>query len=216
MKVSLSILTVDYLKVYESLKDYIDDIDYLHLDVMDGVFVPNISFGPSFIKSIRKIKEDLIFDTHLMIEYPDKYIKEFSEAGSQYITFHVEAKSDVMKTIELIKEQNVKAGISIKPNTTVDEIKKYLPYVDMVLVMSVEPGFGGQKFMENSIAKVKELKELREENGYNYLINIDGGINDVTGAKIKDYVDMAVSGSYVVNNKNYSSKEAIKKLHELN
>lgn len=216
MKVSLSILTVDYLKVYESLKDYIDDIDYLHLDVMDGVFVPNISFGPAFIKSLRKINDNLIFDTHLMIEYPDRYIKEFSEAGSQYITFHVEAKSDIMKTIELIKSYNVKAGISIKPNTAVDEIKKYLPYVDMVLVMSVEPGFGGQKFMDNSIAKVKELKELREENGYNYLINIDGGINDETGKKIKDYVDMAVSGSYVVNNKNYSSKEAIKKLHELN
>lgn len=215
MKVSLSILTVDYLKVYESLKDYIDDVDYLHLDVMDGVFVPNISFGPGFIKSLRKINDDLIFDTHLMIEYPDRYIKEFAEAGSQYITFHVEANCDVMKTIELIKSYNVKAGLSIKPNTKVSEIEKYLPYLDMVLVMSVEPGFGGQKFMVGAIDKVKELKELREKNGYSYLINIDGGINDETGKSIKDYVDMAVSGSYVVNNKNYSSKEAIKRLHDL-
>ena len=213
MKVSLSILTVNYLSVEESLKDYINDVDYVHLDVMDGVFVPNISFGPSFVKSLRKLDDKLIFDTHLMIEYPDKYIKQFSEAGSQYITFHVEAKSDVMKTIELIKSYNVKAGISIKPNTKVEEIKKYLPYVDMVLVMSVEPGFGGQKFMDSAVDKVKELYSLREKKGYNYLINIDGGINDTTGLKIKDYVDMAVSGSYVVNNQN--PKEAISKLHNL-
>ncbi len=213
MKVSLSILTVDYLKVEESLKDYIDDVDYLHLDVMDGVFVPNISFGPAFVKSLRKIKDDLIFDTHLMIENPDQYIKQFSEAGSQYITFHLEAKSDVMKTIELIKSYGVKAGISIKPNTSVKDIEKYLPYLDMVLVMSVEPGFGGQKFMDSAVDKVRELKELREKNNYNYLINIDGGINDNTGLKIKDYVDMAVSGSYVVNNAN--PKEAINKLHNL-
>ena len=213
MKVSLSILTVNYLSVEESLKDYINDVDYVHLDVMDGVFVPNISCGPSVVKSLRKLDDKLIFDTHLMIEYPDKYIKQFSEAGSQYITFHVEAKSDVMKTIELIKSYNVKAGISIKPNTKVEEIKKYLPYVDMVLVMSVEPGFGGQKFMDIAVDKVKELYSLREKEGYNYLINIDGGINDTTGLKIKDYVDMAVSGSYVVNNQN--PKEAISKLHNL-
>ncbi len=213
MKVSLSILTVDYLRVKESLKNYIDDVDYVHLDVMDGVFVPNISFGPAFIKSLRKIDENKIFDTHLMIEYPDRYIKEFSEAGSQYITFHVEASSDVLKTIELIKSYNVKAGISIKPKTTVEEIEKYLPYVDMVLVMSVEPGFGGQKFMDSAVDKVKRLSELKKANNYSYLINIDGGINDVTGLKIKDYVDLAVSGSYVVNNKD--PKEAINKLHNL-
>ncbi len=213
MKVSLSILTVDYLRVKESLENYINDVDYVHLDVMDGVFVPNISFGPAFIKSLRKIDENKIFDTHLMIEYPDRYIKEFSEAGSQYITFHVEASSDVLKTIELIKSYNVKAGISIKPKTTVEEIEKYLPYVDMVLVMSVEPGFGGQKFMDSAVDKVKRLSELKKANNYSYLINIDGGINDVTGLKIKDYVDLAVSGSYVVNNKD--PKEAINKLHNL-
>ncbi len=213
MKVSLSILTVDYLRVKESLENYVDDVDYVHLDVMDGVFVPNISFGPAFIKSLRKIDENKIFDTHLMIEYPDRYIKEFSEAGSQYITFHVEASSDVLKTIELIKSYNVKAGISIKPKTTVEEIEKYLPYVDMVLVMSVEPGFGGQKFMDSAVDKVKRLSELKKANNYSYLINIDGGINDVTGLKIKDYVDLAVSGSYVVNNKD--PKEAINKLHNL-
>jgi ribulose-phosphate 3-epimerase len=198
MKVSLSILTVDYAKVEESLKPLLDGIDYVHMDVMDGVFVPNISFGYSFIKSLRKIT-DKPFDTHLMIEDPIKYIKQFAEAGSQYITIHVEAKSDVLETIKLIKSYGVGAGISIKPNTTVDEIKEYLPLVDMVLVMSVEPGFGGQKFMPSSIDKVKLLKELKEENNYSYLINIDGGINVETAKYISEYVDMAVSGSYVVN-----------------
>ena len=198
MKVSLSILTVDYAKVEESLNPLLEGIDYVHMDVMDGVFVPNISFGYSFIKSLRKIT-DKPFDTHLMIEDPIKYIKQFAEAGSQYITIHVEAKSDVLETIKLIKSYGVGAGISIKPNTTVEEIKQYLPLVDMVLVMSVEPGFGGQKFMPISIDKVKELKELRENNNYAYLINIDGGINGETAKYISEYVDMAVSGSYVVN-----------------
>ena len=149
-----------------------------------------------FIKSIRSLT-DKTFDTHLMIIDPIKYIKQFAEAGSNYITFHVEATSDVMVTINLIKSYNVKPGISIKPNTKVEEIKKYLPYVDQVLVMSVEPGFGGQGFMPNSIDKVKELYNLRKENNYNYLINIDGGINDKTIELVKDYIDMAVVGSYI-------------------
>lgn len=198
MKVSLSILTVNYANVEESLKDIIDDIDYVHMDVMDGVFVPNISFGYSFIKSLRPMTNK-IFDTHLMIIKPQNYIKQFAEAGSQYITFHVEADCDVMETINLIKSYGVKAGISIKPNTKVEDIKQYLPYVDMVLVMSVEPGFGGQSFMPNSIEKVKELKELREENGYSYLINIDGGIKDTTAPYVSEYVDLAVVGSYICN-----------------
>jgi ribulose-phosphate 3-epimerase len=134
-----------------------------------------------------------------MIEDPIKYIKQFAEAGSQYITIHVEAKSDVLETIKLIKSYGVGAGISIKPNTSVEEIKEYLPLVDMVLVMSVEPGFGGQKFMPSAIDKVKLLKELKKENNYSYLINIDGGINGDTAKYISEYVDMAVSGSYVVN-----------------
>ena len=198
MKVSLSILTVDYANVEKSLKPLLNDLDYIHLDVMDGVFVPNISFGYSFIKSLRKIT-DIPFDTHLMIQNPIQYIENFALAGSQYITFHYEASSDVMETINLIKSYNVKAGISIKPNTSVDEIKHLLPYLDMVLIMSVEPGFGGQKFMEGSVDKVRELKELKDEYGYNYLINIDGGINGETIGKVSKYCDLVVSGSYVVN-----------------
>ena len=196
MEISLSILTMDLNNINEGLKPFKNNLKYLHLDVMDGRFVPNSTFNHELIKTINK---DYIFDTHLMIEEPIKYIKDYAEAGSDYITFHVEAAEDSMACINLIKSLGVKAGISIKPNTPVSEIYKYLPYLDMVLVMSVEPGFGGQKFMESSIAKVKELKELKEQHGYNYLINIDGGIKDVTLPLVKDYLDLAVSGSYIAN-----------------
>lgn len=201
MKVSLSILTVDYANVENSLSNIINDIDYVHMDVMDGEFVPNISFGYAFVKALRKLttKE---FDTHLMMMHPQNYIKQFADAGSQYITFHVEADCNVKETIDLIHSYNVKAGISIKPNTRVEDILEYLPYVDMVLVMSVEPGFGGQSFMPNSIDKVKLLKELKDKNNYNYLINIDGGIKDTTAPYVSDYVDMAVVGSYICNAEN--------------
>lgn len=196
MEVSLSILTMDLNNVNEGLKPFKGNLNYLHLDVMDGKFVPNSTFNHELIKKINK---DYIFDTHLMIEEPIKYIKDYAEAGSDYITFHVEAAEDSMACINLIKSLGVKAGISIKPNTPVSEIVECLPYLDMVLVMSVEPGFGGQKFMESSINKVKELKELKEQHGYNYLINIDGGIKDVTLPLVKDYLDLAVSGSYIAN-----------------
>ena len=148
-----------------------------------------------------------------MMVHPQNYIEQFVKAGSQYITFHVEADCDVLKTIELIHSFGIKAGISIKPKTSVAEIEKYLPYVDMVLVMSVEPGFGGQKFMPIAIDKVKELKELRNKNNYNYLINIDGGINGDTAPLISDYVDLAVSGSYICNATNPDERiEVLKKL----
>ena len=212
MKVSLSILTADFANMESSLSEALSSTDYVHMDIMDGEFVPNISIGPAFVKSIRKIT-DKPFDTHLMIMHPQNYIKQFVDAGSQYITFHVEADCDVKKTIDLIHSYNIKAGISIKPKTSVLDIKKYLPYVDMVLVMSVEPGFGGQSFMMDSIEKVKELNELRKENGYSYLINIDGGIKDTTAPYISKYVDLAVSGSYVCNADN--PKERIDILHAI-
>lgn len=200
MDVAVSILTVDYTEVGSRLKPILEKTDYVHLDVMDGVFVPNISFGYSFIKSLRKLTTKP-FDTHLMIINPIKYIKQFAEAGSDYITFHLESASDPYETIKEIKKYGVKAGISIKPNTKVEEIEEFLPLLDMVLVMSVEPGFGGQSFMASSIDKVQKLASLKKEHNYHYLINIDGGINDLTAPRIKDYVDLAVSGSYIVNNK---------------
>ena len=212
MKVSLSILTADFANMEASLKDALLTTDYVHMDVMDGEFVPNISIGPAFVKSIRKIT-DKPFDTHLMIMHPQNYIKQFVDAGSQYITFHVEADCDVKSTIDLIKSYGIKAGISIKPKTKVEDILEYLPLVDMVLVMSVEPGFGGQSFMMDSIDKVKMLKELKVKNNYSYLINIDGGIKDTTAPLISPYVDLAVSGSYVCNADN--PKERIDVLHRL-
>lgn len=212
MKVSLSILTADFASMESSLKEALSSTDYVHMDIMDGEFVPNISIGPAFVKSIRKIT-DKPFDTHLMILHPQNYIKQFVDAGSQYITFHVEADCDVLKTIDLIHSYNIGAGISIKPKTKVEEIKEYLPYVDMVLVMSVEPGFGGQSFMMDSIEKVEKLYKLRKENHYSYLINIDGGIKDTTAPYIAKYVDLAVSGSYVCNADN--PKERIDILHAI-
>ena len=209
MKVSLSILTVDYFNIENHLTPILDDFEYIHLDIMEGEFVPNISFGYSLVGSLKK-KINKVFDTHLMIKHPQNYIEQFVKAGSDYITFHVEADCDVIETINLIHSYGIKAGISIKPNTTVEDIQKYLPLVDMVLVMSVEPGFGGQKFMMNSIDKVKSLYDLRKKNNYSYLINIDGGINADTINHVKDYLDLAVSGSYVLNAPN--PKENLKKL----
>ena len=212
MKVALSILTADFMKVEESLKEIINDVDYVHMDIMDGEFVPNISIGPAFVKSIRKIT-DKPFDTHLMIMHPQNYIKQFVDAGSQYITFHIEADCNAKEVIDLIHSYGIKAGISIKPKTPVKVIEELLPYLDMVLIMSVEPGFGGQKFMPNSIEKAKRLEELKEEFGYNYLINIDGGINDKTLPQVKDYLDLAVSGSFVCNAED--QMENLKKLQEM-
>jgi ribulose-phosphate 3-epimerase len=212
MKISVSILTLDFANVEKKFVPIAKDVDYIHMDIMDAEFVPNISFGYSVVGSLRKLT-DKPFDTHLMMMHPQNYIENFVKAGSQYITFHVEADCDVVKTIELIKSYGIKAGISIKPKTSVEEIKKYLPLVDMVLVMSVEPGFGGQKFMPIAIDKVKELKELKDKNNYNYLINIDGGINGETAPLISKYVDLAVSGSYICNADN--PKERIETLRKL-
>ena len=198
MKVSLSILTADFFNFEKSVGNVMKESDYIHLDVMDGEFVPNISIGPAFVKSIRKLT-DKPFDTHLMIRHPNNYIKEFVEAGSQYITFHIEADCNAKEVIDIIHSYGIKAGISIKPKTSVKVIEELLPYLDMVLIMSVEPGFGGQKFMPVAIDKAKELKELKDKYGYNYLINIDGGINDKTLPLVKDYLDLAVSGSFVCN-----------------
>ncbi len=212
MKISVSILTLDFANVEKTFVPIAKDVDYIHMDIMDAEFVPNISFGYSVVGALRKLTNKP-FDTHLMMMHPQNYIEQFVKAGSQYITFHVEADCDVMETIKLIKSFGIKAGISIKPKTSVEEIEKYLPYVDMVLVMSVEPGFGGQKFMESAIDKTKKLKELKEKNGYNYLINIDGGINGNTAPLISKYVDLAVSGSYICNAEN--PKERIEVLKNL-
>ena len=167
--------------------------DYIHMDIMDGNFVPNISFGPDVVKSLR-VLTTVPFDVHLMIDSPHKYIKQFAEAGANIITFHLESNCNILETIKLIKSYNIKAGLSIKPNTPAEKIMPYLNSIDLALIMTVEPGFGGQKFMRNQLEKSKTIRE----NSKNILIEIDGGVNGETIKEIKKYpVDICVAGTYI-------------------
>ncbi len=212
MEISLSILNMNFNNLGDDLKKIKEEINYLHLDVMDGNFVPNISFGSSIIKDIHK-SHNFILDTHLMINNPMKYIKSFVDAGSDYITFHYEAVDNIKEIVDYIHSFNVKAGISIKPNTDVAVLKPYLVDIDLILVMSVEPGFGGQSFMPGSIDKVKYLKELKDKNNYSYLISIDGGISNQTINYVSNYLDLAVVGSYITAANN--PLENIKKIKNI-
>lgn len=208
MKIATSILNINFNNLEKEIKK-ISNSDYLHLDVMDGHFVPNISFGYTVLRNLRNIT-DIPLDTHLMIENPYDYIDDFVKIGSKYITVHVEANKP-METIELIKSKGIKAGISLKPKTKLEEIYPFLEKVDLILVMTVEPGFGGQSFMEDQMQKVKELAKLRDEHNYEYVIQIDGGVNDETILMVKNTgVDIVVSGSFITKNKN--PKKAIELL----
>lgn len=206
MKISPSILACDFSILKEEIESVEQYVDYLHIDVMDGNFVNNITFGPGLIKDIRKHYK-IIFDVHLMITNPIDYIEEFSNAGSDIITFHFESNSDVQETINKIKKMNKKVGLSIKPNTNVNSIIPFLDQLDLVLVMSVEPGFGGQKFETSSLNKIKELFKLREDKKLNFEIEVDGGINDKTIDSIKEAgADVVVSGSYIFKSNNRKDK----------
>ena len=176
-----SVLSLDYSEFNESMDIINKRCTWLHYDVMDGHFVPNISFGPSILKNFRK-HTSLLLDVHLMVSDPKFFVEPFVKSGADSITFHVEAlNNDIDKCKELIDyihSKYIKAGISIKPGTSVETIKPLLDYVDLVLVMSVEPGFGGQEFMSESLNKIKELHDLENANEYTYLIEIDGGVNE--------------------------------------
>ena len=198
MKISAS-----FLSIKDNLKENIDlltkcDIDYLHLDIMDGIFVKNKTWDISEIKNLINYNKPL--DVHLMVSDVYKYVDEYKDLNPEFITFHYEVDLDIMDIINYIKKYNIKVGLSIKPNTKVDEIIPYLPYLDLILVMSVEPGEGGQKFIINSVDKIKKLKELKGD----YLIEVDGGINDSTISLVKD-VDIVVIGSYITSG-NYEEK----------
>ncbi|MDD6571324.1 MAG: ribulose-phosphate 3-epimerase [Thermoflexaceae bacterium] len=198
---SPSILSADFSVLGEEIKA-VDEagVQYIHVDVMDGMFVPSISYGMPVIKSIRKTTQK-IFDVHLMIEEPIRYIKEFVEAGADMITVHVEACSDVAKTLEEIKKYGVKCGITLNPETEVSAIEPYIPMVDMVLVMSVHPGFGGQKFIESSLDKVRTVKKMIDDAGLCTDIEIDGGINlDNLSDALKAGANVIVAGSAIFKN----------------
>lgn len=195
---SPSMLSIDFAKIGEQLA-IIEQAGtpYIHLDVMDGVFVPNISFGIPVIKGIRKAS-NMVFDAHLMIVEPEKYIEEFRKAGADIINFHLEATENPKKVIDLIHSTGAKAGITIKPNTPVEAVKPYLADVEMVLVMTVEPGFGGQKFMENQVPKIRQLAIWKKEMNLGYDIQVDGGITQENVKIVLDAgANVIVAGSAV-------------------
>lgn len=206
-----SILSADFNRLGEAIQTINQsEADFIHFDVMDGVFVPNISFGIPVIKDVNKIAEKPL-DVHLMIVNPDKFIVPFAKAGASYLTVHYEACPHLHRTIQSIKEQNVKASVCLNPHTPVWLLEDIIAELDMVLLMSVNPGFGGQKFIENTYKKVAQLKELTERFNPDCLIEVDGGVNYETGKKLFEAgANVLVAGSFVFNAEN--SIETIKNL----
>ncbi len=206
MIVAPSILSADFSKLGEEVVA-IDKAgaDWIHIDVMDGCFVPNLTIGPVVINSIRKITNKP-FDVHLMINSPENYIESFVKSGSDLITVHYEATNHLHRLINQIKDFGKKAGVSINPATSVTLLEEIIYDVDLVLIMSVNPGFGGQKFIETSIAKIKKLNDLRHKTGTDFLIHVDGGVSNKNILQLKEAgCDAVVAGSYVFKSDNYKN-----------
>ena len=200
IKLAPSILSADFARLLEDVKKVEEaGCEYLHIDVMDGHFVPNITLGPNIVKSLRK-DVNMIFDAHLMIENPDMYIKDFAEAGCDIIVVHQEACKHLHRTIQNIKSYNIKAGVALNPATPIETIKHILKDVDMVLIMTVNPGFGGQSFIDSMIDKIRELKAIVVEQNLNIDIQVDGGIKPSNVADVvKAGANVIVAGSAIFN-----------------
>ena len=197
-KILPSILSSDFANLERDIKELESiGIDMFHIDVMDGNFVPNISFGFPIIESIRP-KTDKVFDCHLMIANPENYVEQFCKVGCDMVSFHIEATNHADRVIQVIKDNGKKAGIVLNPQTSIESIKYLLPKLDYVLIMTVNPGFGGQKFIPEMLDKIEELAKLREEKNYNFLIEVDGGINTETSKACRDKgADLLVCGSFL-------------------
>jgi len=194
--VAPSILSADFARLGEEIRAVENaGADWIHVDVMDGHFVPNLTLGAPVVKSLRPVTK-LPLDVHLMIDEPERYVEDFAKAGADYLTIHVEASTQVEDTLKAIREQGMKPGITLKPGTPVDRIFPFLKWVDLVLVMTVEPGFGGQSFMRDQVAKIAEIRAELSRIGHSALIEVDGGVTDVTAKELSG-ADVLVAGSFV-------------------
>ncbi|CAI2595450.1 Ribulose-phosphate 3-epimerase [Apilactobacillus kunkeei] len=211
IKVAPSILSADYLNLQRDIEKVEKDAELLHIDVMDGSFVPAISYGPNWVPQIRKIS-NLVLDVHLMVVNPERFVDEFADKGADIIGVHVEATPHIHRALQMIKNKGVKAEVVINPGTPVEAIRPVLYMVDQVLVMTVNPGFGGQKFLDETVKKIKQLDDIKKAEGYDFDIEIDGGVNNKTvQAAAKAGATVAVAGSYVFGAENPAERiQAIK------